>query len=139
LKEVRAMNLGYDRDAFYYFIDRFLVILDEVKRENLAIDGYLFPLQCFDEEGKDVVIRGVPLKECTLDFLYDFLHEEMFRRDDEPLLIAMPVNVLNNDEKYKMLYFDGATLEGEKIIDSIRDAVCNYIENFSKKAKKKRR
>jgi hypothetical protein len=133
------MNLGYDRDAFYYFIDRFLVILDEVKRENLAIDGYLFPLLCFDEEGKDVVIRGVPIKECTLDFLYDFLHEEMFRRDDEPLLIAMPVNVLNNDEKYKMLYFDGATLEGEKIIDSIRDAVCNYIENFSKKAKKKRR
>jgi hypothetical protein len=133
------MNLGYDRDAFYYFINRFLIILDEVKRENLAIDGYLFPLQCFDEEGKDVVIRGVPLKECTMDFLYDFLHEEMFRRDDEPLLIAMPVNVLNDDGKYKMLYFDGATLEGEKIIDSIRDTVCNYIENFSKKEKKKRR
>jgi len=38
-----------------------------------------------------------------------------------------------------MLYFDGATLEGEKIIDSIRDTVCNYIENFSKKEKKKRR
>ena len=124
------MNLGYDRDAFYYFIDRFLVILDEVKRENLAIDGYLFPLQCFDEEGRDVVIRGVPIKECTLDFIYDFLHEEMFRRDDEPLLIAIPVNDLNEEGKYKMLYFEGATLKGAEIIDRIRDTVCNYIENF---------
>ena len=73
-KEGGAMNLGYDREAFYYFIDRFLVLLDEVKGRNLSIGGFLFPLLCFDEDGKDVVIKSVSVKECTLDFLYDFLH-----------------------------------------------------------------
>jgi hypothetical protein len=57
----------------------------------------------------------------------------MFRRDDEPLLIAIPVNDLNEEGKYKMLYFEGATLEGAEIIDRIRDTVCNYIENFFSK------
>ena len=133
------MNLGYDREAFYYFIDRFLVLLDEVKGRNLSIGGFLFPLLCFDEDGKDVVIKSVSVKECTLDFLYDFLHEEMFLRDSEPLLIAMPIKEVNSEGKFRMLFFEGITSKGEMIIDKIRDTVHKHIEEFlSQKGGRKR-